>query len=73
MCQLLMVCISQCPNTVIQTQYIGKIVCVAGNAIDRELTTTHDGMLASKFEKNGLDQKTNHQEFMKTEIEKIFV
>ena len=27
--------------------YIGKIVCVAGNEIDREVSTTHDGMLAS--------------------------
>ena len=30
-----------------QTQYIGKITCVAGNEIDREVSTTHDGMLAS--------------------------
>ena len=47
MCQLLKVCISHCPNTAIQTQYIGKIVCVAGNEIDREVSTTHDGILAS--------------------------
>ena len=47
MCQLLMVCISQCPNTAIQTQYIDEIACAAGNEIDREVSTTHDGMLAS--------------------------
>ena len=40
--QLLMVCVSQCPDTTIQKvqkigaqdQYIGKIVCVAGSEID---------------------------------------
>ena len=32
-----------------QAQYIGKIVCVAGNEIDQEVSTTHDGMLSSSF------------------------
>ena len=27
--------------------YIDKIVCVAGSEIDRQVLTTHDGMLAS--------------------------
>ena len=33
--------------------YIGKIVCVAGNEIDREVSTTHDGMLASSSGRMG--------------------
>ena len=53
-------------------QYIGKIVCGAGNEIDREASTTHSGMLAISFKK-GLDRKTNHQDFMKTETEEMFV
>ena len=55
-----------------QVQYIDKIVCVAGNEIDRETSTTHSGMLASSFKK-GLDRKINHQDLMKTETEEIFV
>ena len=73
MCQLVMVRVSQCSNTAIQTQYIGKIACVVGNEIEREVSTTHNGMLASKFEWTGLNHKFNHQEFIKTEIDKIFV
>ena len=58
MCLLLMVCVSQCPRhsdskvqimNCAQAQYIGKIVCVAGNEIDQEVSTTHDGMLSSSF------------------------
>ena len=56
-----------------QAQYIGKIVCVAGNEIDREASTTHSVMLASSFKKKGLGRKTNHQDLMKTETEEIFV
>ena len=56
-----------------QAQYIGKIVCGAGNEIDREASTTHSGMLASSFKKKGLDRKTNHQDFVKTETEEMFV
>ena len=39
------------------------------------MSTTHDGMLASSssLSGRGLNQKFNHQEFTKTEIEKIFV
>ena len=55
-----------------QAQYIGKIVCVAGNEIDREASTTHSGMLASSFKK-GLDRKTNHQDLMKIETEEMIV
>ena len=39
-----------------QVQYIDKIVCVAGSEIDREVSTTHSGMLASSFKK-GLDER----------------
>ena len=56
-----------------KVQHIGKIVCVAGSEIDREASTTHSGMLTSSFKKKGLDQKTNHQNLMKTETEEIFV
>ena len=56
-----------------QAQYIGKIVCVAGNEIDREASTMHSGVLASSFKKKGLDPKTNHQDLMKTETEEMFV
>ena len=59
--------ISESRHSDSKVQYIGKIVCVAGNEIDREASTTHSGMLASSFKKKGLDQKTNHQNFMKTE------
>ena len=45
-----------------QAQYIGKIVCGAGNEIDREASTTHSGMHGSSFKKN----------LMKTETEEIF-
>ena len=45
-----------------QAQYIGKIVCVAGNEIDRKTSTTHSGMHASSSKKN----------LMKTETEEIF-
>ena len=48
-----------------QAQYI--------NQIDREVSTTHSGMLGSSFKKKGLDRKTNHQDLMKTETEEIFV
>ena len=51
----------------------GKIVCVAGSEIDREASTTHSGMLASRFKKKVLDRKTNHRDLMKTETEEIFV
>ena len=52
----------------------GKIVCVAGSKIDWEMSTTHDGMLASSSSsrRRRSNQKFNHQEFT-TEIEKIFV
>ena len=83
MCQLLMgvrISVSRHSDSKVQkivkdaqAQYIGKITGVAGNEMDREVSTTHSGMLASSFELNGLDQKTNHQEFTKTEIEEIFV
>ena len=56
-----------------QAQYIGKIVCGAGNEIDREASTTHRRMRASSFKKKGLDRKTNHQDLMQTETEEIFV
>ena len=46
-----------------QAEYIGKIVCGAGNEIVREASTTHSGMLASSFKKN----------LMKTETGEIFV
>ena len=42
-----------------QVQCIDKIVCVAGSEIDREASTTHSGMLASR-NKKGLDRKINH-------------
>ena len=35
------------------TQYIGNIVCVAGNESDREASTTHSGMLASSSSRMG--------------------
>ena len=62
--------VSQCPDTAIQmqktakgaqAQHIGKIVCVTGNEIDREASTTHSGMLASNFKKN----------LMKTSLRKV--
>ena len=46
-----------------QAQYIGKIVCGAGNEIDRDASTTHSGMLASSFKKK----------LMKTETEEMIV
>ena len=60
-----MVCVSQCPDTTIQKcrkigaqdQYIGKIVCVAGSEIDCEVSTTHDGMLASNSRRRGVGKK----------------
>ena len=55
-----------------QVQYIGKIMCVAGSEIDREVSITHNEMLASNS-RRGLDRKINHQDLMKTEIEEIFV
>ena len=51
-----------------QVQYIGKIACVAGSEIDREVSITHSEMLASNS-RRVLDQKTNYQDLMKTEIE----
>ena len=45
-----------------QAQYIGNIVCGAGNEIDRQASRTHSGMFASSFKKN----------LMKTEVEEIF-
>ena len=75
--------VSRCPDTSdskaqktvkgAQAQYIGKIVCGAGNEIDREASTTHSGMLALSFKKKGLDRKTNQQDFMKTETEEMSV
>ena len=56
-----------------QAKYIGKIACVVGSEIDREVSIKHSEMLASSFKKKGLDQKTNHQDLMKSEIEEIFV
>ena len=55
MCQLLMgvrISVSKHSDSKVQKigaqdQYIGKIVCAAGSEIDREVSTTHDGMLAS--------------------------
>ena len=55
-----------------QAQYIGKVVCGAGNEIDREASTTHSGRLASSFKKKVLDRKTNHHHLVKTETEEIF-
>ena len=55
-----------------QVQYIGKIMCVAGSEIDREVSITHCEMLASNSRRR-LDRKINHQDLMKTEIEEIFV
>ena len=40
-----------------QAQYIGKIVCVAGNEIDREASTTHSVMLCFKFQEEGVGSK----------------
>ena len=57
----------------LKVQHIGKIVCVAGSEIDREVSTTHSGMLASNLKKKRLDQKTNHLELMETETEEIYV
>ena len=54
-----------------QAQYIGKIVCGAGNEIDREASTTHSGRLASSLKKV-LDRKTNHVYLVKIETEEIF-
>ena len=56
-----------------QVQYIGKITCVAGSEIDREVSITHSEMLASNSRRRGVDQKTNYQNLMKTETEEIFV
>ena len=38
-----------------QVQYIGKIMCVAGSEIDREVSITHSEMLASNSRRRGLD------------------
>ena len=56
-----------------QVQYIGKIMCVAGSEIDREVSITHSEMLASNSRRRELDRKINLQDLMKTEIEEIFV
>ena len=56
-----------------QVQYIGKIMCVAGSEIDREVSIIHSKMLASNSRRRELDRKINHQDIMKTEIEEIFV
>ena len=48
-------------------------MCVAGSEIDREVSITHNEMLASNSRRRRLDRKINHQDLMKTEIEEIFV
>ena len=40
-----------------KVQHIGKIVCVAGSEIDREVSITHSGMIASSFKKKGVESK----------------
>ena len=39
-----------------QVQYIGKIMCVAGSEIDREVSITHREMLASNSRRSWIER-----------------